>query len=197
MAIKNIIFDFGGVLLDWNPHYLLDPYFGNVEKATWFIENVCTREWNGELDRGKPFDVGVAERIALFPEWEKEIRLYQTGWIKMIGDEIPGMYELECELKARGFGLYGLTNWSAETFAQVRGKRIFTILDGMVVSAEEHLLKPEPEIYRCLLDRYSLKAEECLFVDDVLSNVLGARAVGIRAEQFTSAEALRALLNSL
>lgn len=193
-SYKNIILDFGGVLIDWNPHYLLDAHFGSADKAEWFIQNICTGEWNAEMDRGKPFAQAVAERIARFPEWEEEIRLYQTGWIRMIGEEIPGMYALECELKAAGYRLYGLTNWSVETFNQVRGKRIFTILDGMVVSGEERLLKPEPAIYRTVLERYSLRAEDCLFVDDRPVNVDGARAVGIDAVCFTDADALRKLL---
>ena len=188
---KNIILDFGGVLLDWNPHYLLDDYFGSVEKADWFIKNVCTSEWNGEMDRGKPFAVGVAELSARFPEWSKEIELYHSGWIKMIGEETPGMYELECDLKAAGYRLYGLTNWSLETFTLVRNRPVFNILDGMVISAEEHLLKPEPEIYHRLLDRWNLNPGECLFIDDNLANVLGARAVGIDSIQFTDASSLR------
>ena len=191
---KNIILDFGGVLLDWNPHYLLDGYFGSWEKAEWFIRNVCTMEWNSEMDKGKPFAQGVAERIALFPEWEKEIRLYHREWIKMIQGEIPGMYQLECDLKAAGYRLYGLTNWSSETFCLVRDRRVFSVLDGMVVSAEERLLKPDPAIYRTVLERWSLSPEECLFVDDNLPNVVGARAVGIDAVQFTGADALRELL---
>lgn len=191
MALKNIILDFGGVLIDWNPHYLLDDYFQSREKASWFIENICTQEWNGEMDKGKPFEQGIAELSAIHPEWAREIRLYYTGWIKMIGDEIPGMYQLECDLKAAGYKLYGLTNWSSETFCQVCHKRIFTILDGMVVSAEEKLLKPDPAIYRTLLDRWHLLPEECLFVDDNLANVKGAQDVGIPAVHFTGAEDLR------
>ena len=146
------------------------------------------------MDKGKPFAEGIAERAAEFPEWETEIRYYYEGWIHMIGDEIPGMYALECDLKAAGYKLYGLTNWSAETFCQVRGKRIFTILDGIVVSAEEKLLKPDPALYRILLDRWSLRAEECLFVDDNPANVIGARAVGMDAVPFTGADDLRKML---
>ena len=194
MALKNIILDFGGVLIDWNPHHLLDDYFGSREKASWFIEHICTSEWNGEMDKGKPFDQGVAELSAKYPEWAREIKLYQTGWIKMIGDEIPGMYQLECDLKAAGYKLYGLTNWSSETFRLVCDKRIFTILDGRVVSAEENLLKPDPAIYRTLLDRWSLQPQECLFIDDNLPNVKGAQAVGIPAVQFTGADSLRQLI---
>lgn len=193
---KNIVFDFGGVLLDWNPHHLFDPYFGSWEKAEWFIRNICPMEWNSQLDKGKPFAEGVAERIALFPEWEKEIKLYHSGWIKMIKEEIPGMYQLECDLKAAGYHLFGLTNWSAETFCKVRDRRIFNILEGIVVSGEEKVIKPDPAIFNILLERYSLLPEDCFFIDDNLSNVNAARALGIDAVQFTSAEPLREKLLS-
>lgn len=190
----NIILDFGGVLLDWNPHYLYDPYFGSKEKTDWFIQHVCTPEWNLQMDKGKPFAEGVREKIAECPEWEKEIRLYHSGWIRMIGEEIPGMYELEKDLKAAGYRLLGLTNWSMETFRLVCDRRIFTILDDLVVSGREKMVKPDPAFFRLALARWGVPAESCLFIDDNLANVQGARAVGIDAVQFTDAGALRALL---
>lgn len=192
--MKNIILDFGAVLLDWNPHYVFDAYFGSAEKADWFLKNICTGQWNAQMDAGKPFAEGVRELTALYPEWAEAIALYQKDWLKMIGEETPGMYELECELKARGYGLYGLTNWSMETFPLVWDRRIFTILDGMVVSGAEGVVKPDPAIYRLLLERYHLAPGDCLFVDDNIANVLGARAVGIPAVQFTGAEDLRKIL---
>ncbi len=192
--MKNIILDFGAVLLDWNPHYVFDAYFGSAEKADWFLKNICTGQWNAQMDAGKPFAEGVRELTAPYPEWAEAIALYQKDWLKMIGEETPGMYELECELKARGYGLYGLTNWSMETFPLVWDRRIFTILDGMVVSGAEGVVKPDPAIYRLLLERYSLTPGDCLFVDDIIANVLGARAVGIPAVQFTGAEDLRKIL---
>lgn len=193
-TVGNIIFDFGAVLLDWNPHYLFDPYFGSREKTDWFLQNICTPTWNAQMDKGKPFSEGVAEWVARYPEWEKEIRLYHSGWIRMMGDEIPGMYALECDLKAAGYRLFGLSNWSAETFRLVRDSRVFRILEGMVISGEEKLLKPEPEIYRLLLRRFQLRAEDCLFIDDSLPNVRGAMDVGIQAIPFTDAATLRKLL---
>ena len=146
------------------------------------------------MDKGKLFSEGVAELISKYPEWEKEIRLYHSGWIKMMGDEIPGMYALECDLKAAGYRLFGLSNWSAETFALVRDSRVFQILEGMIISGEEKCIKPEPEIYRLLLRRFELRPEDCLFIDDNLQNVQGAINVGIQAIQFTDAAAIRKLL---
>ena len=144
--IKNIIFDFGGVLVDWNPHRLLDTYFGSREKADWFIENVCTSEWNGQMDAGKPFAQGIAELSAVYPEWATEIQVYFDRWIEMMGNEIPGMRALIQRIKAKGYPVYGLTNWSCETFCQVRDVYpIFGLIDKMLISGEEHLIKPDAD----------------------------------------------------
>ncbi len=192
---KTLVFDFGGVLVDWNPHYLLDGYFGSREKAEWFIQNICTMEWNGEMDAGKPISQGVAERSALYPEYARDIEVYYARWIEMMGGQIEGMYELLSDLKRRGFRLYGLTNWSSETFPLVRHKYpIFSLLDGMVVSGEEHCIKPDPKIFRILLDRYRLDPSDCVFIDDRLPNVQAAEALGIKGILFSSAEVLRLAL---
>ena len=185
--MKNIVFDFGGVLVDWNPHHLYDKYFGSVEKAEWFLNNICLYSWNIQMDGGKPFAEGVAELQAEHPEWSEAIAIYHTRWIEMMGGEIAGMADIVKRLKEAGYGVYGLTNWSSETFPLVRDKyAIFKQLDGMVVSGEEHLLKPDAAIYKCLLERYNLQAEESLFVDDNADNVTGARNVGMKAVRFTS-----------
>lgn len=192
MAVTTIIFDFGAVLVDWNPHRMLDKYFGSVEKADWFIKNVCTSEWNAEMDGGKPFAQGIAERSAIYPEYAADIQAYYDRWIEMIGGEIPGMREVVAELKAKGYKLYGLTNWSAETFCLVRNEfPVFGLLDGMLVSGEEHLLKPSPEIFQRLVDRFGLTPSECLFIDDNAANVEGSIAFGIPAIRFFGVDSLR------
>ena len=196
--IRNIIFDFGAVLVDWNPHYLFDGYFGDADKATWFLDHICTNEWNRQFDGGKPFAEGIAELKAEHPAWAREIDVYWTDWEKMMGGPIPGMYELVSDLKAAGYGVYGLTNWSSETFYRIeKNYPVFTLLDGKVVSGDVRLLKPDAAIFHCLLDKYGLKAEESLFIDDTLSNVEGARAAGLSALPFTDARTLRADLRRL
>ncbi|MCQ2234200.1 MAG: HAD family phosphatase [Paludibacteraceae bacterium] len=196
--IKNIIFDFGGVLIDWNPHNLYDGYFGDKDKAQWFIDNICTSEWNSQMDKGKPFDVGVAELVAKFPEWEKEIRVYQSRWHEMVTKEVPGMVQLLTDLKQSGYPIYGLTNWSDETM-QDEFKRwgIFRLVDDMVVSGREKILKPDPALYNCLLTRFNLKPEECVFIDDNQKNVDAAERMGIHALHFEGAEKLRAALKEM
>ena len=196
--ITTVIFDFGGVLVDWNPHRLFDPYFGSREKADWFLANICTMDWNVQMDGGKPIAQGVAELSALHPEWAKEIHLYFDRWIDMMGDEIPDMRQLMLDLKAKGVRLLGLSNWSMETFPLVRHRYgVFDLLDGMLVSGEEHLLKPSAAIYRRMIEKFSLNPEECIFIDDNPDNVAGSNAAGLPAMLFTSAAETRKRLSDI
>ena len=186
------------MLVDWDPHRMLDKYFGSREKADWFIANICTGEWNAQMDAGKPFAQGIAELSAEYPEWSKEIQAYFDRWIEMIGGEIPGMLELMKELKQKGYKMYGLTNWSAETFCQVRHKfEVFDMLDGMLVSGEEKMLKPDPAFFQLLVDRFKLNPAECLFIDDNQPNVTGAQRFGLNAILFKDAASLKEELIAL
>ena len=187
--IKNIVFDFGGVLVDWNPRYLYYPYFNGDEAQTeWFLENICTYTWNVQMDGGKPFSEGVAELTAQYPEWAEAIEVYHSRWNEMIGGEVEGTASLVHRLMEAGYRVYGLTNWSLETYPMIRDRyKVFSLFEGVVVSGEECLLKPDEKIYRCLLERYSLKAEESVFLDDNADNVAGAEAVGMAAIRFESA----------
>lgn len=190
--IRNIIFDFGAVLVDWDPHRVYVPYFGDEARAEWFLTEICPYSWNTQADRGRPLAEITQERVDAFPEWEKEIRMYYDRWIEMMGDEIPGMRQLVSDYKSRGFGVYGLTNWSRETFPLVRDRYpVFGLLDGYVVSGEEMTMKPDPELFHILLKRFGLQASECVFVDDVPRNVEGALAVGMHGLLFHDAEQLR------
>ena len=196
--IRNLIFDFGSVLVDWDPHYLYIPYFGDASKAEWFLTEICPYTWNTQADAGRSLQEITEERIALYPQWEKEIRMYYDRWIEMMGGQIPGMEELVRDYKARGYGVWGLTNWSRETFPLVRHRYpVFDLLDGIVVSGEERTAKPGPELYRILLDRYGLQAETCVFIDDSPRNVAGAEAVGIRGLVFRDAAQLRRDLDGI
>ena len=186
--IRNIIFDFGAVLLDWSPEHLFKPYFNDGEKMRHFLTEVCPYSWNATVDAGKSTEDATAERVALFPEWEKEIRMYYGQWEKMMNGEIPGMREVVESLKKKGYGVYGLSNWSAETFVPfVRDKYpVLKLLDGYVVSGFEKVKKPDPRLYHILLDRYGLKADECLFIDDSPDNIAAGEALGIRGIVFSS-----------
>ena len=190
--IRHLIYDFGAVLVDWDPRRLYVPYFGDEARADWFLTEICPYEWNAQVDAGRSPKEVTEERVALFPEWEKEIRLYFDRWIDMMGDGIPGMEVLVRDYKARGYGAWGLTNWSWETFPLIRDRYpVFGLLDGFVVSGKEKTIKPGPRIYRILLERYGLRAEECIFIDDNPKNTAGAEAVGIRGLVFQDAAQLR------
>lgn len=193
--IRNIILDFGSVLVDWNPERLYRTYFNDDAKMQYFLTEICPHAWNAQADAGRSTAEITEERVAVHPEWEKEIRMYFGQWIKMMGEQIPGMQELVEELKDRGYGLYGLTNWSVETFPLVKDNYpVFRLLDGIVVSGEEKIAKPDPGIFSILLQRYGLKPEECLFIDDNPKNVSTGESLGIRGLVFTSAAALRSRL---
>lgn len=179
--IRNVIFDFGNVLIDWNPAYLFLPYFdGDVEKCTYFTEHICNRKWFTRMDRGESMDKCVAELQATYPEYADAVAMFRDRWFEMCNGEIPGMLELILDLKKRGVGVYGLTNWPAETFEEAR-RRFKTIgnIDNYVVSSYVKLAKPEPAIYQLLLFKYNLKPEECVFIDDRKDNVNAAIALGM------------------
>lgn len=173
MVRKNIIFDFGGVLLDWDPRYLYRDYFNDDAKMEKFLAEICTGEWNAQMDAGKPFAEGVKELSAQHPEWSKEIELYHTGWNKMLkGDLADGVGLLSKLHDNPSFKLFGLTNWSAETFPYAfNNYRFLDWFEGIVVSGEEKMKKPDKRIFYTLLERYHLQADTCIFIDDNQANV--------------------------
>lgn len=184
--IKNVIFDYGNVLIDWNPAYLFLSYFnGDEEKCRYFTDHICNREWFTRMDRGENMDKCVAELQTEYPEYADAVAMFRDRWFEMCHGEIPGMLELILDLKAKGVGVYGLTNWPAETFPEAR-KRFKTIagIDNYVVSSAVKLAKPEPAIYKLLLSKYNLKPEECVFIDDRKDNVDAAKALGINGIVF-------------
>jgi len=195
--IDTIIFDFGGVLVDWNPRYLFKDYFRDDEKMEWFLENICTDEWNAEQDRGRSLKEGTGLLVAEYPEWEKEIQMYYDGWETMLRDAIPETVEILYALKAK-YKMYGLTNWSAETFPiALRRFEFFQVFDGILVSGKEKLIKPDPKIFDLMLSRFQLKPENCLFIDDNLNNVLAFRSFGIETIHYQNPEGLRKELTGM
>lgn len=198
--IKNIIFDFGGVLLDWNPRYLYKSYFNNDEEMEHFLADICNGEWNIKQDAGRPFAEAVKELQAKYPEYAEAIQMYDDDWEKMLKCELPGSIDLLKELKSIGYGIYGLTNWSAEKIGYAFANySFFSLFDGIVVSGVEKVVKPDRKIYEILLERYSLKPGECVFIDDNLDNVDMAKVLGINAIRFDNIgnvkEHLETLLN--
>ncbi len=196
--IKNIIFDFGGVLVEWNPRYFYRTYFKTEEEMEYFLGNVCTTEWNTMQDAGRPLEEGVRLMIEQHPEYQDAIEHYYAEWETMLHSDIPETAELLREVKAAGYGVYGLTNWSAETIGSAfRRYDFFKLFEGIVISGVEKLIKPDHRIYRLLLERYGLTAEECVFIDDNPANIAAAEELGIRGILFTDAASARAQLQEL
>lgn len=186
MNIKNIIFDFGGVLIDWNPEYLYQDVFQDKKEMTYFLKNICNTEWNLRQDAGRTFGQATQELIRQYPRYQKEIKLFESNWLEMIGGEIEQNTALIKDLKSN-FRLFGLTNWSAETFPLVYDQYpFFSEFEGIVVSGQEKIAKPDASIYTLLLNRYSLKAIESIFIDDNLDNIKTAKQLGFKTIHLNS-----------
>ncbi|WP_256012735.1 HAD family hydrolase [Desertivirga xinjiangensis] len=194
--INTIIFDLGAVLINWHPHHLYKKIFSDESEMHHFIENVCTGDWNEEQDGGRTLAEGTEVLVKQFPEHEDNIRAYYGRWEEMLDGPIQGTVDLFKALKDSGsYKIYALTNWSAETYPIAQGKFDFlNWFDGVVVSGTEKLRKPFPEFYQILLDRYKVKPENALFIDDNLRNVEAARMLGIESIHFTNPQDLEAEL---
>lgn len=191
--IDSIIFDLGGVLIDWNPDYVyLDVFDGNREKLEWFYENICTSDWNENQDAGYPLDKATEERVKMFPEHEDLIRMFYGRWEEMLGDEISGTVKiLESLVNKDDLKVVALTNWSHETFPVALEKFDFLQwFEGIIVSGTEKTRKPFPDIYQLTLDRFNIDAESSIFIDDNLRNIKAAQRMGISGIHFKNPEQL-------
>ena len=188
MKIETIIFDLGGVLVDWNPEYVyLNEFNGDRKKMQWFFDNICTSSWNEEQDGGYLMADATEERINLFPKYKKLIKMFYGRWEEMLKGEIKGTVEILHKLKRKKYKLIALTNWSSETFPVALKKfKFLKLFDGIVVSGKVKMLKPFPEIYNYTLKKYGLIANKSIFIDDRISNVDGAIKCGIHGIQFVS-----------
>lgn len=189
------VFDVGNVLVRWDPFRVYREMIPDETKRNWFLHNVCTSAWNLEQDRGRSWEDGIALLVASHPEWEAQIRAYDERW----HEAVPGMIEdsvavLE-ELKARGDKVYGITNFSREKWAECLIRFPFLqSFDGVVVSAHERVIKPDPAIFQILLTRYDLAAEDCIFIDDSAKNIETACSLGMKGIHFVEPIDLKAEL---
>ncbi len=185
--IDTIIFDLGGVLIDWNPEYVyLEVFNGDRQKMQWFFDNICTNDWNENQDAGYPMAKATKERIALFPEYEDLIRMFYDRWVDMLGDEITETVEILDKLKrSNKYKIVALTNWSHETFPIALARFEFLHwFEGIVVSGEEQTRKPFTDIYNITLERYKINSGNSVFIDDNLRNVNAAKELGIHGIHF-------------
>lgn len=166
--------------MDWNPRYFFKEYFNDDERMEYFLKYIAEDEWNAEQDRGRSLSDGTEIQVAKFPEWETEIRAYYDNWTTMLKSDIPENVEVLRKLEHSEYELFGLTNWSAETFPYaLENYDFFNIFNGkIVVSGTEKLIKPDPKIWKVLLDRYNLLSEESVFIDDNFKNIEVAKSLG-------------------
>lgn len=195
LPVTAVVFDLGGVLIDWRRELLYQQLIPDADRRDWFLDNVCSLEWNAEGDRGRPFSELIAERTARFPDQAELIAAYWDRWDEMAGPAIGDTVQILTELQARGVPTYALTNWSAQTLPRVRHRYGFLeTFDGMVVSGEEGIIKPDPAIFRLLCERFDLSPRESFFVDDSAANVEAAAALGFVAHRYADPRTLRAAL---
>ncbi len=188
-----VVFDVGGVLIDWNPRYVYRALFDGDETAMeHFLAHVCSHDWNLMQDAGRPFAQGVAELTARFPEHAELIAAYDTRWEDMVAGTIDETVAILREIEARGTPLYCLTNFSTDKLPLcMRRFDFFGAFDGIVVSGEIGMVKPDRAIYDHLVGMYGLTAAQCLFIDDNQDNVAGAREAGWQAVRYVSPDQLR------
>ena len=194
MTIEAVVFDFGGVLIDWNPRYLYKKIFQDEKEMEYFLTQVCTTEWNADLDKGKSFRQSVKELSLVYPQYAEQIELYDLRWEEMCGKVVQDSVDLLYRLK-KHYPLYGLTNWSEEKFALTRPKHdFFDLFDGIVISGVEKEIKPEPRLFEILIERYGLNPEKTIFTDDSLPNIKTAEKMGFQAIRFENPEKLEEAL---
>ena len=195
--IDTIIFDLGGVLVDWQPEYVYNEVFeGDTKKVAWFLNSICTSEWNLQQYAGKLMATATEELIAQYPQYATWIRIFYDRWPDMLKGSIPETVAILEQLKAsEKYRLYALTNWNAETFHIAQERFAFLkLFEGIVVSGVEKMVKPHKEIYQLCLNRFNIQAANALFIDDNYDNIKGAQAVGLHTIHFKNAEQLKEAL---
>lgn len=196
--IRAVVFDFGGVVFDWSAEYLYRELIPDEAERRWFLTHVCSPDWNLRQDGGRPIAEAEAELIARHPRHADLIKAFYGQWPKTLRGVLEDGVALVERLHAAGMPLYGLTNWSAETFSHVEHRYDFLKrFRHIVVSGRVRMLKPEPRIYAHLLEQVGEPAEHCVFIDDAPHNAEGARAVGMHAIQHRSGAETASALRSL
>ncbi|HEX2729832.1 MAG TPA: HAD family phosphatase [Rubrobacteraceae bacterium] len=191
-GVETVVFDLGGVLIDWNPRYLYRKIFANEEEMEDFLTTVATMEWHLEQDRGRTTEEATALLLSRHPNYGREIEAYYGRWDEMFDAPLEGTVGVLRELRASGLPLYALTNWSAEVFPLARKQYEFLgWFDDIIVSGEERIIKPDRGIYDVLVQRTGLDPARTVFIDDSRPNVLAAEQLGFTGIEFRDASRLR------
>ncbi len=191
--INTIVFDLGGVLIDWNPDYVFKSVFDTKEKMDWFYQNICTPAWNEEQDAGRSLQEATEVLVEKFPAHEANIRAFYGRWEEMLHGAIEETVDIFRELKGKNrYRFFALTNWSAETFPVALQRFDFLHwFEGRVVSGEEKTRKPFKNIYEILINRYSINPQKALYTDDNLRNLEPASDLGFHTIHFKSPDQFR------
>ena len=193
-----VVFDLGGVLIEWDPRRLYRQLFDDPAAMESFLFEVCTPAWNARLDAGRPWREGIESLTREFPAQRDLILAYDARWEEMLGGALEGTVKILAELCDAGVSCYALSNWSAAKFVLTRPHFPFLEwFDGIVISGDVGASKPDPAIYRVLVERYRLTPATTVFIDDAEPNVLAAADLGFRAVRFLGAPRLRADLRGL
>lgn len=193
MRIETVVFDLGGVLVDWNPRYLYRKIFSDHAEMERFLQTVTTQEWNEKQDAGRPWSEAVDELVGRHPHYEHQIRAYHQRWTEMLNGLIPGTADVIRDIRSRGaHGLFALSNWSSETFEHAKQRfPELKLFQSIVVSGDEKLIKPDPAFFRLLEARHGVNPSRALFIDDVEKNIRAAQALGYHVHHFKNANDLR------
>jgi 2-haloacid dehalogenase len=193
--VTAVVFDLGGVVVDWDPRHLYRQLFTENHELDTFLDEICTLAWHAQHDGGRPMAETIPLLVEQHPAYASEIRAWRKRYVDMIAGYVDGIPELIDELRALGLPLYALTNMPADVLGELLAAHpVLAGFDGMVVSGEELVMKPDPEIYRRLATRFGLVPHQTVFVDDVAANVDAAWELGFRAVRFESGAHLRDVL---
>jgi len=194
-----VVFDLGGVLIDWNPRHLYRKLFAGDEAAMEaFLTTVCTQEWNERQDAGRSFSEAAALLSAQHPRHAELIEAYGARFDEMMKGPIEACVTILKALHDRAVPLYALSNWSAETYPlAVKRFDFLRLFRGMLISGEVGVIKPDPRIFRILLERHRIEPAEAVYIDDKPRNAEAARALGIHGIHFTEPGRLRRELEDL
>ena len=172
------LFDLGGVFFDWDPHHFYKDIFDKDDESKYFLTEVCSEEWNIKQDAGRTIEEAESELIPKFPHYEREIKMYYKNHRKMI----RGIFNLSInvleKLKKQNYECYVLSNWSAETFAgMIDDYPFLKLFDGLLISGEDKLMKPNMAIYELAINRFNLMPQKTVFIDDKLENIEAAKII--------------------
>ena len=196
--IKNIVFDFGGVLVQYDFLTFFAKILGSKEDATCFMQKVLSEKVNNEMDLElHEFSYYIEQQKRLWPEYAEAIDIFDKHYIDVFTGETDGIRDLMLSLKAHGYRLLGLSNWSSRVYDVMDKFDIFNLIEDSLISKDVHQLKPNKDIYMSFLQKFNVKADECVFIDDKHKNIEGCKAVGMAGVVFRNTQQSTQEINEL